>query len=122
MDDDHWMADRANLDVGEYRTLIKKPAVTLIDAFVASWQRQPTRGRKPEAKRNALINALARLFHEQSDYRLLYRADSDIYLREYRTGLRAFLGFILEAHGVDFPIDRLGRLRIVKPAYRIPRP
>jgi hypothetical protein len=120
-DDDDWMADRANLDVGDYRALIKKPAVRLIDDFVASWQRRPTRGRRPEDKRNALINALAKLFHEQSGWQLRYKSDSDIYDREYRTSLRAFLVLILVANDIDYPDDQLVRLRVIEPAYRIPR-
>ena len=65
-DDDRWMGERANLDAGDYRSLIKRPAKKLFDDFMASWQRRPNRGRKPEDKRDALINELAKLFHDQS--------------------------------------------------------
>ena len=44
------------------------------------------------------------------------------YVKLYRTGLRAFLVFILVTNGIHAPSDRLVRLRIVRPAYRIPRP
>ena len=122
MDDDHWMAKTANLDVADYRAFIKKPARKLIDDFWSSWQRQPKRGRKPEAKRNALITALAQLFHEQSGWEARYGD------KEYRVGLRAFLMFILEADDIHAPPDRLVRLRVLAPKrkddpdYRKPRP
>ncbi len=118
IDSDEFMADAANLDVPEYRRLIKRPAAALIDEFVATWNRQPTRGRKPEAKRDALINALARLFHDQSGWQERYKADSDIYEREYRVGLRGFLVCILAANGIDFPPDRLARLRVLAPKHK----
>jgi hypothetical protein len=121
IDNDRWMADRANLDVADYLAHIKTPATRLIDDFVTSWRRQPTRGRKPEGTRNALINALAKLFHDKSGWQLRYQTESDIYLREYRTSLTVFLVSILAANGIVAPGDRVARLRMVDRRHRLPR-
>src|SRR5205823_6339247 len=81
IDPDDFMADCANLDVPDYRRRIKRRAARLIDDFVATWERRARRGRKPEAKRDALINALARLFREHSGWESRYGE------KEYRVGL-----------------------------------
>lgn len=88
---------------------------------MASWKRQPKRGRKSEAERNALINALAELFHEKSGWEQRYKADSDLYLREYRAGLRCFLVFILATDDIAFPVQLGSRLQYVDPRYHEPR-
>ena len=112
---DEFMADLANLDVPDYRRFIKRRAAKLIDDYLASWKEQKRRGRKPEAKRDALINALARLFYEQSGWEARYDQ------KEYRVNLRAFLLVMLSANNISAEGHRVFHLRLIDPALRKPR-
>ncbi len=123
LDNDAALAELADLlpDDQSYR-ILKTTVDRLVDDFVASWRPRKGPGRRDESERDALLDALARVFHEQSGWRLRYQQDSPDYLKEYRSRLIAFLVFILVANLIPFPGHRLVSLRMVSPRWRKPRP
>jgi hypothetical protein len=117
----------ANLDVPDYRRL-RRRATKLVDAYVATLvddyeARRWKRGRKNERDRNALIKALAKLFHEESGWEAQYGEAN------YRAGLKTFLRVILTANYIPFAAHRTFNLRVLappkgstEPDYRKPPP
>jgi hypothetical protein len=112
---DEFVADLAVLDVPDYRRFIKRRAAKLIEDYFDAWKRQGRRGRKEETARNTLINALARLFQEQSGWESRYDE------KEYRVALRAFILVVLSANNISAEGHRMFHLRLINPALRKPR-